>query len=81
MSGLGSKRFKTYHLVEAIKVSEYNALSENNQERIRMILSCGIADMTTGSDIRTMLFNLFPEGTDTYDNLTDMLAYTASPGP
>jgi len=80
MLSLASSHFETYRLIEVIVPSEYNALSDANKERIKMILSCGTIDMRSGSFIREMIFGLFPEGTDTYSALAEMLTYIPPPG-
>ena len=80
-NSLASAVFHTWRLVDAISASDYNGLSEANQEKVRMIISCGTINMGVNSNIRALLFQLFPEGTDTYDALTALLEYDAPPPP
>ena len=59
----------TYKIMNATVASEYNALSDANKAAYDLIISCGIISLDVDSDVLLKLFNLFPDGTDTYDNL------------
>lgn len=74
MPGKTSKRFYTYRLLEVMDVNEYNALSDADTALLNALLSCGVIDITTGSSLRTFIFGLFPDGTNTYEALTELLA-------
>ena len=53
--------------------SEYNALSAANKDAYKMILSCGVLDLTDGNSIRTKLWNMFDENSTTRANLIALL--------
>jgi len=76
-TGYSCRPFPTYLFLEVIVASEYNALTNGQKEKLKMILSCGTVDMMVGSLVRADIFTLFPEGTETYDNLIYLLAPTS----
>lgn len=82
-TGLASVDFQTFRLVELMidHSDEFAALTGPERERVRMIISCGKIDMSLGSTIRARIFELFPEGTDIYADLTEMLSFTPSEFP
>lgn len=61
--------FDTHEIVEATKVSEYNALSSANKERYKLIISAGAVDLSEGTKVRLALWAMFGEGTETRANL------------
>ena len=82
MTSMASALFYTSKLLELIITypAEYSALTNAQKSTLSLIISCGRIDMTTGSVIRTKIFEIFTEGTNIYADLTTMLAYTPPPG-
>ena len=68
----------TYKILECVIPSEYNALSDNNKEKLKILLSCGEIDTRVGNDLRASLEAIFPEGTATRTKL-DAMFYQAPP--
>ena len=64
---------KTYRILEATDITEYNALSDGNKSAYQIILSCGIVDYREGSSARTKLWSMFGEGTTTRENLEALI--------
>lgn len=62
---------ETWRILECTKPSEYLALSDNNKDFFRIIISAQIVDMTDGSRVRSALLGMFPEGSETGDALRD----------
>lgn len=56
----------TSALLECVKASEYNALSDANKEAFKMIISCGAINIAAGGKLRARLLNMFGEESDTY---------------
>lgn len=52
-------------LLEALDITEYNALSDANKERVKILLSCGTINLAVGSQARGILDTIFPIGTAT----------------
>lgn len=52
-------------LLEALDITEYNALSDANKERVKILLSCGTINLAVGSQTRSILDTIFPTGTAT----------------
>lgn len=52
-------------LLEALDITEYNALSDANKERVKILLSCGTINLAVGSQARSILDTIFPIGTAT----------------
>jgi len=65
--------FATYKIVDATDSTEYGNLSAANKEAYKMIVSCGVVDLTEGTSIRTKLWSMFGEGTTTRENLEALL--------
>lgn len=80
MGGQAKNPFPTYELLECIDAAEYNALTEGNKERIRLVISCGVINTTGGNKLLDMVKNIFPVGTTTRTALDALLSYTP-PGP
>ncbi len=71
---MARKRFmSTSKILEALKPSEYNALSAINKERLAVIVSVGSIDVAEGQNLRATLLTLFPEGTESYDSLIEVM--------
>lgn len=62
-----------YEILDATDTTEYNALSDANKDAYKMILMCGIVDLTEGTQSHTKLWNIFGEGTTTRTNLEALL--------
>ena len=60
-------------IINATVNSEYNSLSDNHKEIYKMIISCGVLDLTEGTSIRTKLWNMFDENSTTRANLIELL--------
>lgn len=67
-----ANHFYTYEIIEATEVADYNALSDANKTRYRMIIAAGVVDLSSGTKVRQSLMNMF-NGTDTYDNLVALV--------
>lgn len=80
MGGLRKMPFYTFRLLEITVPAEYNALTDSQKEKFKMIISCGIIDTNPGSIILEAIYDLFPEGTATRASLDALLTYTP-PGP
>ncbi len=70
---LNSNQFRTHQIVEATKTSEYTTLSAANKDAYKMIISCGIVDLSEGTAIRTKLWNMFDENSETRAALITLL--------
>jgi len=68
-----------YKILDATNASEYNALSDANKDAYRLIASCGVVNFDEGSATYTKLFNIFPDGTTTYDALVALANPTHVP--
>lgn len=64
-------RIETYRIFEIIDSAEYLALSDNNKDALRIMLSLGYIDLSEDSSARTKLWNMFDENTDTGAALRD----------
>jgi len=60
---------KTYRIIEATVPAEYNELSDNNKDRYKLIISAGLIDFSDDTTVKSALWAMFPEGTDTRVNL------------
>jgi len=65
--------FATYNIIEATVASEYNVLSDANKDAYRQIISCGVVDLSDGTEIRTKLWNIFDENSTTRASLITLL--------
>ena len=63
----------TYEILEATDITEYGNLSDSNKNAYDMILKCGIANLTDGTQIRTNLWAMFDCDSDTRANLITLL--------
>jgi len=61
-SPLTSRFVYTYDILECIDPTEYAALVEAAKDGLRIILSCGIVDLSSTSSIRANLNLIFPVG-------------------
>ena len=59
----------TSALLACVVPSEYLALSDNNKEAFKMIISCGAINIVGGSTLRDRLLNMFGEESESYANL------------
>lgn len=62
-------RIETYRIFDVTAPSEYLALSAQNKENYKTILSLGIVNLSDGTLGQTLLWGMFPEGTVTGDAL------------
>ena len=63
---------RTYLIVKYTNLAEYNALSDANKEKYKIIVSTSSADLAEGSSLKDMLWDMFPEGTITGDNFRNV---------
>jgi len=66
----------TSEILACVDPTEYAALVDTAKDGLRIILACGVVNMTPGSILRTQLFQIFPSGV-TYNAL---MAKFADPG-
>lgn len=66
--------YPTYKIVEATVASEYAALSDANKDLYKIILSCGVVDLSTGTAVRNYLMSMFGAGTTTRANLVTLVS-------
>jgi hypothetical protein len=59
----------TSAILECIKPSEYNALSDANKEVFKIIISCGAINIAPGGKLRERLLTMFGEESDSYNAL------------
>jgi hypothetical protein len=69
----GGKFFFAYQILEATDASEYLALSDNNKEAYRLIISCGRIMLNDDSSLKTKLLTMFPSGTATHSSLESLI--------
>jgi hypothetical protein len=62
---------ETFRIIECTNPGEYLALSDNQKDSYRIIVSAVVVDMSEGSRARTSLLAMFPEGTTTGDAIRD----------
>lgn len=62
-----------YQILDETDATEYNNLSEANQEAYRMIIGCGIIDMADGTGSKTKLWNIFDAQSTTRANLISLI--------
>jgi hypothetical protein len=55
-----------------IVISEYTALSAANQTIVNNLLSMGILDGSPNTNVRTRIVQIFPSGTQTFTNLSNL---------
>jgi hypothetical protein len=65
--------YPTYLIMEATDASEFNALSDDNKDAYRQIISCGNADLGAGTAVHTKLLNMFDAQSTTRANLITLL--------
>ncbi len=70
---------ETYRIIECVKLSELATLSENNQELFKLLISAKVLDLDEGSVARTILWNMFPENTETGEKIRDYRNGLVSP--
>ena len=63
----------TYKIMEATDIDEYNALSDSNKNAYGMLISCGVVDLSDGTQIRTNLWSMFDSESTTRANLITLL--------
>lgn len=63
-----------YEILDATDTTEYNALSVANKVAYNMVLSCGIVDLSEGTQSHTKLWNIFDSESTTRANLIALLA-------
>lgn len=65
--------FWSYQIFEAVDPVEYNALSDANKSVLALMLGLGIIDLNEGTQSRSLLLSMFPAGTTTRTNLTELV--------
>ena len=55
-----------------IVISEYTALSAANQTIVNNLLSMGLLDGSPGTNVRSRIVQIFPSGTQTFTNLSNL---------
>lgn len=69
----GIDHVQTHEILDATDASEYNALSDNNKDAYKMIISCGLVDLSDNTSARTKLWNMFDAQSTTRANLITLL--------
>jgi len=69
----------TYLIYNVIVASEFNALTAANQQNIRDILDMGTVDTSPGTQARSRTIAIFPNGTQTFTNLSNLAKTYDSP--
>jgi len=64
----GESRLDTSEIMELIDPAEYLALSSENRDFLKIILSCGTVNMNPNHITRDWIFGIFPSG-NTYNAL------------
>jgi len=64
---------EAYLLVEALDVTEYDALTDSQKLNFITLMSAGMVDVSSGSNGRSMLVSLFGAGTTTRTNMLALL--------
>jgi hypothetical protein len=62
-----------------IVISEYTALSAANQTIVNNLLSMGVLDGSPNTNVRTRIVQIFPSGTQTFTNLSNLAKTYDSP--
>ena len=65
----GDPYYKTKFIIEALDPTEYGALTDNQKETVRLIVSAGKVDMTDGSAVWGALKATFGDQSTTWANL------------
>jgi len=65
--------FFSHRIFEATVPAEYRDLSDANKAAYGLILSCGLVDLSAGSNARTLLSGMFGAGTTTRANILALL--------
>ena len=65
--------FRTFHIMEATKTSEYNELSLTDKTNYNLLLSCGTINLGPGTKARAFLLNVFGAETETRNNLIALM--------
>ena len=66
--------FRSYEILEALDVDEYNALTATQKDGVKVLLSCGLVDLNDGKAGRVRLWNWFGAESTTVANLTALLS-------
>lgn len=64
----------TYEILNATDQTDYDNLSDGDEDVYSMILSCSVLDLSTGTRACTLLWAMFGEGTTTRANLIALIA-------
>lgn len=62
----------TYEIYNCIVPAEFVALTTTNQQLIRDILGMGTVDASPGTSVRARIVAVFPNGTTTFTNLSNL---------
>lgn len=68
---MGDFRIETYRIFDVTEPSEYLALGAQNKNVYNLIISMGIVNLAEGSSAQTLLWDMFPEESDTGARLRD----------
>lgn len=69
----------TYKVYNLISPTEFTNLSSNNQQLVRDILGMGTVDASSGTQIRSRMISIFPNGTQTFASLSSLAASYDTP--
>ena len=67
------RKHSTAVVFETIDFNELKDLSDPNRRWLEICLGCEYVDLTDSGKTLTKLFELFPPGTTTRDNIEDLL--------
>lgn len=66
--------FLSHHILEALDITEHNALTDGEKEGVLLLLSCGRVDLNDGKAGKVRLWNWFGAESTTVANLTALIA-------
>jgi len=69
----GVNVFCSYMILEELDTTEYNALTDEQKDGVKTLLSCGLVDLNDGKAGRVRFWNWFGAESTTVANLTALL--------
>lgn len=71
---LADNVFFAYKILDCLNTSEYNALTNNQKDAVKIILSSGFVNLADGATAKTRLWNFFDEESATRTALEALIA-------
>lgn len=69
----GDNIFSSHTILEALDITEHNALTDGEKEGVLLLLSCGRVDLNDGKAGKVRLWNWFGAESTTVANLTALI--------